>query len=387
MTLRFRSGRSWRSLVGAAVAVVVTIAAATLPAAAQVDDPGFYDPDRIDFFYDPDTGLWVLVTPRQGWPETGPTLEIYSGFISVDIFDPTTGDSITVVTLEQHDGVRSMFGSEGPDRTPFSPSLFVYGDGSFAFSMMTDPQAGWQYWVDSGVMPTVDSDFIPSTGWAGELDPVHIPHRDPRAGAVSTWTWSGGDPGQMTGELVSIPVGDRIPPPDSDQAGAAPDSGDAGGPTVDETAAGATTDPVPTDTPGDTPGDAPDGGDGSPGTPTTAGTGGSSSGSGAAGGGAGANLPAWLIGVLGVIVVVLGGYLFARGRLGGRGVPVELGREVTHLPPDEKHRVVREFRALPADRRQAYIDYVKELSRYHTGQRSAPPDPPADAGSETVTSG
>ena len=88
-------------------------------------------------------------------------------------------------------------------------------------------------------------------------------------------------------------------------------------------------------------------------------------------------MPPWLIGVIGVILILLGAYFFAqKGWRFGRRYPTELGKYVVGLPPDEKRRVLREFKALPHQRRMEYVDYVRELLEYYRGGRAAPPDPP-----------
>lgn len=358
------------------------------PAGAPVDPGDWYQPtfpDGVGFFVAPPDAdaewageVFVVVMPGRPWPETGPPLDVlFSGFFGLDVFDPADGSTVTAITLDQHDGVRHLAGGTGDAFDPFTPPIFIQDNGDFVIGLgvMPPPEGTvWQYSTEGGHLLTPDSEFVPHDPFTGAIDPASLEIRDPRWGATST-----GMIGDMNVlDIEPIPPEERTFPPDElpgsgtpgEELGSPDDTLPDGTPEIDEADLAGSGDESAADTVGDTGGDS---------AQSTAATGGSASGSGAAGGGGG-GVPLWLIIVVGIIIVVLGGYLYATGRVGGRGVPVELGRHVAGLPNDEKRRVVAEFKALSGDDRKAYLDYVKELNAYHQGRRPTPPEPPRRSG-------
>jgi len=121
--------------------------------------------------------------------------------------------------------------------------------------------------------------------------------------------------------------------------------------------------------------------------PTTLAVGGAGGGAGAAGGGGGGGTPLWIIIIIGIIALVLSGFMIARGKrsrltgntridLPSSHFAKELGDAYMDLPADEQRRVVEEFKK--TSDKHAYVEYVQELYKFHAGLTNSPPDPPTE---------
>jgi len=268
-----------------------------------------------------------------------------------------------------------------PDTPPTAPlDTFWTIDGPavpdmFSFGVFLDPDGGIDA-VSLHLPPgTIDPDGIEEiqSGWSyggsGFFDGLTP---EPGSGELPSWDFTVPfeTGGQAGGEASVSPQVPTTPPPTTTEA---PPTTTQQAPTTT-----ATTTQAPTTTATTTQ------------APTTTAAGGSASGGGAAGGGKPKPVAAWII--AGLIILILAGFLVARGLgllPGARksltttrtdqpwsDLPRDLGNLVMRLPPDERTRVVQEFKQVPPDHRNEYVDYLQGLIDFHEGQRPSAPEPP-----------